>query len=116
MLEGVDARVHFIEYTREMEEARARGELRTNRFVRLSQILVDEESTLQIEDLGDSEALLKNRRYFQAQAQEMLTKGVLPVEDGWDGWLGQYQAALKQAAMRIEHLTRDQARTRDRSL
>ena len=30
MLEGTDARVHFINYTPEIEEARSRGELRTN--------------------------------------------------------------------------------------
>ena len=30
MLEGTDALVHFIYYTPELEEARSRGELRTN--------------------------------------------------------------------------------------
>src|SRR6185312_9860422 len=106
MLEGVDARVHYIEYTREMEEARARGELRTNTFVGLRRILVDEESTLQIEDLGSSEALLKNRRYFRNQARQFLKQGILPNEDGWGGWLGQYQTALKQAAAAIEYAAR----------
>lgn len=117
MLEGVDARVHFIEYTREMEEARARGELRTNAFVRLRRILVDGESTLQIEDLGNSEALLENRRYFQNQARQFLKRGMPPSEDGWGGWLGRYQAALKQAAVGIEYPARrpDQDPKRDRS-
>src|SRR5579875_113971 len=118
MLEGVDARVHFIEYTREMEEARARGELRPNNFVRLRRIVIHEESTLEIEDLGDSAALLKNRRYFRNQARELLKRGILPNEDGWGGWLGQYQAALKQAAMELEYPahTHGQDRTRGRSL
>lgn len=117
MLEGVDARVHFIEYTREMEEARARGELRTNSFVRLRRILGDEQSALEVEDLGDSEALLKNRRYFQSQARELLKRGILPSEDGWGGWLGRYQAALKQAATELEYpdQVRGQDRTRDLS-
>ena len=117
MLEGVDARVHFIEYPREMEEARARGDLRTNSFVRLRRILVDEQSTLDIEDLGDSESLFKNRRYFQNQAQQLIKRGILPSEDGWGGWLGKYQSALKQAAIEIEYpaRTRDDDRTRDRS-
>jgi len=117
LLEGIDARVHFIEYTREMEEARARGQLRTNSFVRLRRILVEEESTLQIEDLGNSEALLKNRRYFRNQARQFLKHGILPNEDGWGGWLGQYQAALKQAAVAIEYPARrpDQDSKRDRS-
>jgi hypothetical protein len=114
MLEGVDARVHFIEYTREMEEARARGELRTNNFVRLRRILVDEESTLQIEDLGLSDALLDNGRYFQNQARQFLKLGILPNEDGWGGWLGKYQRALKQAAIEIEYRASISERTRVR--
>jgi hypothetical protein len=120
MLEGVDARVHYIEYTREMEEARARGELRTNTFVRLRHILVDEESTLQIEDLGNSEVLLKNRRYFRNQAQQFLKQGILPIEAGWGGWLGEYQRALNRAAIEIEYRasipehTRVRNRSRDR--
>src|SRR6266852_2679920 len=51
MLEGVDARVHFIEYTTEMEEARARGELRTNAFARLRRVLINEEPVVRVEDL-----------------------------------------------------------------
>ena len=35
MLEGTDGQVHYIYYTPGMEEARSRGELRTNSFVRL---------------------------------------------------------------------------------
>ena len=38
MLEGVDARVHYIGYTPEMESARVRGELRPNAFVRLRKV------------------------------------------------------------------------------
>src|SRR5579884_1672423 len=116
MLEGVDARVHYIEYTREMEDTLARGELRTNSFVRLRRILGDEQSTLEIEGFGDSEALLKNRRYFQRQAQQLLKQGILPNEDGWGGWLGQYQRAVKQAAIELEDPSqaRGRNRTRDR--
>jgi type IV secretory pathway VirD2 relaxase len=39
MLEGTDAKVHFIQYTPEMEEARSRGELRVNSFVRLQETI-----------------------------------------------------------------------------
>lgn len=117
MLEGVDARVHVIEYTREMEEARARGKLRTNSFVRLCRTLTEDESILEIQDLGDSEALLNNRRYFQNEAQQLLKRGVAPAEDGWGGWLGQYQSTLRRAAMELEYpaQARGHGRTRDRS-
>ena len=35
MLEGTDGQVHYVYYTPEMEEARSRGKLRANSFVRL---------------------------------------------------------------------------------
>lgn len=117
MLESVDARMHYIEYTPEMEEARARGELRTNSFVRFRRILVDEQSVLDIEDLGDSDALLNNQTHFRNRARGFVKRGILPEEDGWGGWLGRYQTALKEAAMQLEfpaHACADD-RTRDRS-
>jgi hypothetical protein len=40
MLEGTDAKVHFIEYTPEMEMLRADGGLRTNSFLRLRRLIV----------------------------------------------------------------------------
>lgn len=115
MLEGADARVHYVEYTPEMEEARARGELRTNAFVRLRRVLIDEEATLEVEDLGNSESLLKNRNHFRAKAQELLKQGLLPVEQGWGGWLGKYHAAVTQAATDIQHPARPPDNARERS-
>jgi hypothetical protein len=121
MLEGVDARIHFIEYTAEIEEARARGKLRTNAFARLRRILIDDEPTVQVEDMGDSEALLSKRSHFESKAQQLLKSGAIPVEDGWGGWLGRYQSAVKQGAVkqaaveiRYPALQRDRIRARDR--
>ena len=42
MLEGTDARIHFVHYTPEMEAARSQGQLRTNSFVKLQRILSDD--------------------------------------------------------------------------
>jgi type IV secretory pathway VirD2 relaxase len=103
MLEGTDGRIHFIHYTPEMEAARARGELRVNSFARLRRALVDEEPALQVKDLGDSEALLGNRRHLKEKAESILKQGILPLEDGWGGWLGRYQKALRQAAMQLDY-------------
>ena len=33
----------------------------------------------------------------------MVKQGILPLEDGWGGWLGRYQKALRQAAMQLEY-------------
>jgi type IV secretory pathway VirD2 relaxase len=116
MLEGVDACVHYIECTPEIEEARGRGELKRNAFVRLRRIFVDQESQLEVEDFGNSDSLLKKRAHFEAKARELVRNGILPIEQGWGGWLGQYQRALKQAAMEIKSPAPQQQKPRERSL
>jgi hypothetical protein len=118
MLEGTDAKVHFIQYTPEMEEARSRGELRTNSFVRLRRL--SSTAILDVWDLGEAENLLKNSRHLSETAHELLNRGSVPTEDGWGGWLGQYQTLLRQTALEIEERSnRDQLpvrhRRRDRS-
>jgi type IV secretory pathway VirD2 relaxase len=122
MLEGTDAKVHFIQYTAEMEEARSGGDLRVNSFVRLQRLL--DTGILEINDLGDAEKLLRNPHLLKEAAHEFLKRGLLPTEDGWGGWLGRYQTALCRAACEIEvpkeweavHLRPLGPRSRDRSL
>jgi hypothetical protein len=99
MLEGTDARVHHVYYTPEMEEARSRGSLRTNSFVRLRKVFVDGESVLEIKAFGDSEALLHNGSYLKQTARGLIKRGIIPDDDGWGGWLGRYQAALRRTAL-----------------
>ena len=105
MLEGTDARVHHIYYTPEMEEARNHGKLRTNSFVRLRKLFVDGEPVMEIDDLGDSEAVLTNKSHLRQTARSLIKCGVIPEEDGWGGWLGRYQAALRNVA--LDELDRD---------
>jgi type IV secretory pathway VirD2 relaxase len=121
MLEGTDGRVHFIRYTPEMEDARAQGRLRTNSFVRLCRLFVDGAPSLEVEDFGRAEDILKDRRRLAEAAEKLLRRGIIPVEDGWGGWLGKYQAALQEAAMRLEmkeheaSKPKERGRDRDRS-
>jgi type IV secretory pathway VirD2 relaxase len=115
MLEAVDARVQFIEYAPEMEAARARGELRTNAFVRFRRTLADGKAGLEIQDFGNAEFLLQNGNYFGNKAQQLLRNGIVPVEEGWGGWLGQYQKALRDAATKIQERPTKRQRVRDRS-
>jgi type IV secretory pathway VirD2 relaxase len=96
MLEGTDATVHFIHYTPEMEEARNRGEFRTNSFVRLRKSREGAAEAFEIDDLGDAEMLLRNPRHLGEAARQIFKRGGMPTEDGWGGWLGKYQAALCQ--------------------
>jgi type IV secretory pathway VirD2 relaxase len=119
-LEGTDAKVHYIHYTPEMEEARSRGELRTNSFVRLRRVPVDRALMLDVNDLGDAEMLLSNPRHLGETARQFLKRGIMPTEDGWGGWLGRYQSALCKTTREIEDrnerdLVRKQERRRDHS-
>jgi type IV secretory pathway VirD2 relaxase len=112
MLEGTDARVHHIYYTPEMEDARNRGALRTNSFIRLRKLFVNGKPRLEIDDLGDSESVLSNKVRMRQTVRSLIKRGVIPVEDGWGGWLGRYQVALKKMA--LEELDRDQQRKSER--
>ncbi len=121
MLEGTDAKVYLINYTPEMEMARSRGELRTNSFARLRKLSVGR-APIDVEDLGDAEELLSNTRYLGTAARQLLMRGIMPAEDGWGGWLGRYQAALRKTTSEIEEpgernvvRGKQRGRSRDRS-
>ncbi len=111
MLEGTDARVHHVYYTPEMEAARNRGGLRTNSFVRLRKLFTDRHAAVEVDDLGDSEAILRNKGHLRETAQHLIRRGIIPPEEGWNGWLGRYQKALKDAATDL-HLERPAKETR----
>lgn len=54
---------------------------------------------IEIDDLGDSEAVLANKSHLRRTARASIKRGVIPEEDGWGGWLGRYQAALRKTAL-----------------
>jgi type IV secretory pathway VirD2 relaxase len=118
MLEGTDAKVYFVHYTREMEEARSRGELRTNSFVRLKKVAATR-PLIDVVDLGDAERLLTNPLRLGDIARECIKRGIAPVEEGWGSWLGRYQAALCKKIQEIaerkeQEAIRGRERGRDR--
>jgi hypothetical protein len=118
MLEGIDGKVHFIHYTPEMEEARSNGQLRTNSFVCLRKIDTEGGPIIDVRDLGDAEALLKNRSVLREKARALLKEGMIPEQEGWGGWLGRYQAALTNTAAELARdwtLARPRERNRGRS-
>jgi type IV secretory pathway VirD2 relaxase len=115
MLEGTDARIHHVSYTPEMEAARNRGGLRTNSFVRLRKVFKDGRPAVEIDDMGDSEAILRDDRHFRGKAQRLIRRGIVPQEDGWNGWLGRYQKALGDAATALDHERLVKVTRRDRN-
>lgn len=114
MLEGTDAKVHFVYYTSEIEEARSNGELRTNSFVRIHKRFGNGRLTLDIHDFGDAERLLMNREVLGEKARTILKRGVVPTEDGWGGWLGKYQAGVAAIARDIQNRELRAANSADR--
>jgi hypothetical protein len=107
LLEGTDAKVHLVYYTSEMEEARSRGKLRANAFIRLQKQFENGRPELDIEDSGDAERVLGNKRHLGEKAKTFAAHGIAPPEDGWGGWLGRYQTAVKRAAEEPTELRSD---------
>ena len=97
MLEGTDARVHHVYYTPEMEAARNRGGLQTNSFVRLRKLFTDGHPAVEIDDLGDSEAILRDKATSLDSATSHPARHYAPT-----GWLGRYQKALRNAATDLD--------------
>jgi hypothetical protein len=115
--------VHHVYYTPELEEARSRGDLKNNSFVRLRKLFVNGEPTMTIDDLGDSEGILRNRSHLKQTAQALIKRGIIPDENGWGGWLGRYQTALHRTALEVlgrgsrsddSHVSRARGRSQDR--
>jgi hypothetical protein len=116
MLEGTDAKVHYVEYTPEMELLRADGRLRTNSYVRLRRMLANGRSVVQVQDLGDSETVLKNRAILGENVRALLKRGIISIEDGWGGWLGRYQAAVSRLICENKEQQLARSRRRDKDL
>ncbi len=112
LLEGTDAQVHLIFYTPAMEDARSRGKLKPNSFVRLQERFLAGHRSLRIEDSGNADSALKNQVLIDRTAKSLLARGSIPTEEGWSGWLGRYQAAVRRAALepRIRSKSQDNER------
>jgi type IV secretory pathway VirD2 relaxase len=102
LIEGTDAKVHLVYYSPALEEARSRGQLRPNSFVRLRKQFENGRPALEVDDLGDAEKILRNTRHLEGTVRPLVKRGIMPAEDGWSGWLGRYQAALAQAAVSVQ--------------
>ncbi len=94
LLEGVDAKIHLIYYTPELEESRSRGQLSVNAFVRLQKQFQNGRPILLAENLGDAEKLLNDRKYFREAAGKRNTGANAASDQIWGGWLGRYRAQV----------------------
>jgi type IV secretory pathway VirD2 relaxase len=110
LLEGTDARVHFIYHSPEIAEAWQRGRLRPNSFVRLRRLSDDKE--LRVSDVGDADRLLSNKSHFRQAAVRQRKIGPPAASIITSGWLGQYYRQLAAAVGEIELGKPRNARTR----
>jgi hypothetical protein len=92
----------------------SRGKLRPNAFVRLQKQFENGRPVLEVEDSGDAERVLRNKRHFNDKVKPLLNHGLVPSEGGWGGWLGRYQAAMTKAVDELKSLQVGRESDRDR--
>jgi len=112
ILEGTDQNVHFIWHTNEIESARHQRKLASDSFVRITPRSANGRTVLLIADFGPSEELLNRTADMRNRAQVLINRGIVPVENGWAGWLGRYQNRLAHASQEL--VTHQQHRTLQR--
>ena len=95
LLEGVDAKVHLIHHTNEISDARSRGQLRPNAFVRLRRLFENGRPLLEVEDHGDADKLLRNRVFLKQWARENAARVRLPRKPGGVVGLGASKLLLR---------------------
>jgi hypothetical protein len=66
--------------------------------------------------LDDAESILRNKLHLRETAQRLIRRGILPLDDGWNGWLGRYQKALSETAVRLarQSVTKETERKKKR--
>lgn len=101
LIEGVDGCLHHVHHTPEIENARVRGALKINAFVRMIRISEHGGKRLVVDDLGDAHALLSNPRHFRHTALEL--SGEVFDNAGRNtaclGWLGRCWTEAEKARL-----------------
>ena len=106
LIEGTDAKVHFIYQEDGIDDARHKGRMRVNSFVRLRRSFSNGRVKLIVDDMGDAEKVLDDKRYMRSRAEVLIRRGVLTDEATcWGGWLGRYHAVLQTELSTFESAT-----------
>jgi hypothetical protein len=100
VLEGTDARIHFIPHDSSIESARQKRLLRPNSFVELSSGSAGLGGRLVVQDRGSAEDYLGSE-LIAAKARRLVQQGVVPPDSGWGGWVGRHERALRAAVISV---------------
>jgi len=117
MREGTDARVHCIYHTPEIAEARGRGKLRPNGFVRLRKLFENGRPVLEIEELSQSERLTLHRHPHEEAAARLSKNEIALGEDNRGAEPAHEQSTIRYAAVEPEEVrkrNRERHHSRDR--
>jgi len=99
LLEGTDARVHFIYHSPEIAAAWQRGRLRPNSFIRLRRRSGDDQ--LSVFDLGDADRILSHKEHF-LRAPARSRNGAAPTADITAGRPSRYHRELSLALAQVK--------------
>jgi hypothetical protein len=100
----------FVNHTPEIQEARSKGKMRPDSFVRIEKTFVEGVPRVDVQDFGKAAGLLKNKPYFDQRASRSRpSKSTNGTSQEWNGWLGKYQRAMRDACVE-----RQQNRRNDR--
>lgn len=90
ILEGTDARIHFIRHTPLMEQMRNDGALKPNSFVSFTRTEdAQAGQLLKVEDHGNAEEYLSSG-HMRNVSKRLLQRGVIETSPSYGGWLGRY--------------------------
>jgi hypothetical protein len=109
LVEGTDAKVYLFYQNVDIQNARHDGKMRANSFVTIEKQFANGHPSVQIEDLGDADALLKDIHHFKSVESQT---AIAATGQAWGGWLGKHQATLAQLLARQKGRVRD-AQERD---
>lgn len=107
LIEGTDAKVHFIYHDDAIEAARHQGLMRVNSFVRLRRSFATGRIKLMVDDLGGAERILDDKAHLRNRAGRLSkTAALIDETQCWGGWLGRYQERIRAELGKLEKTAR----------
>jgi len=117
MIEGTDAKVHCVYHTAEMAEARSRGGLRANRFVRLCKRFENGLPLFEVDELGRSIKSVRDRLHHEEMFERFSETGMALSGDGHGDGRAHDQNSVRKEATELDKVpkrNREQDRSRGR--